>query len=472
MTRRHAERLSALDASFLGLEEPNARWHEGAVMVFDRGPLATPEGAVDVDKIKRLYESTFDRVERYRQRLARIPFFDHPVWVDDPSFNIRYHIRHVALPPPGDERQLKRMCGYLLSQPLDLARPLWEVWVVDGLEGDRFALVSKTHHCMVDGASGMSILAALLKPDADETLDEPAPWTPRAMPSGAELVAREATRRALAPLELLQPLRNPARALASAREVVGGIAEAARLGWTAASDTLFNPKQIGPHRRFDWADISLDEVKAVKNRLGGTVNDVVLATGAGAIGEFLRGRRAETRDLDFRALVPVSIRSENETRRLGNRVAMMMTELPVGERDARERLARTIETTVRLKQSKQAIGVAWLENLVDRVGGQLFLRLSRSATRSRPFNVAFTNVPGPPMHLYLLGARMTAMYPMIPLFSNQALGIAVVSYAGRCFWGFNSDWDTLPDLHDLVESVGVEFEALRKAAESVPAEGS
>jgi WS/DGAT/MGAT family acyltransferase len=467
-TRTHYERLSALDASFLDWDEPNARWHEGAVMVFERGPLGTPDGAVDADRIAQAYAASFDRVERYRQRIARIPFFDHPVWVDDPRFDVRYHIRHVALPPPGSERQLKRVCGYLLSQPLDLARPPWEVWVVDGLEDGGFALVTKTHHCMIDGASGMTLLAALLRAEPDATAEAPRPWTPRPPPSGAELVAGELARRLGAPLALAAPLRDPRRALRGARDVVQGIAEAARLGWSAASATVFNPEQIGPHRRFDWTVLPLDEIKAVKNRLGGTVNDVVLATAAGALGAFLRAHRTPMRNLDFRVLLPVSVRSEQETSRLGNRVAMMMAELPVGERDPRRRLARTVETTRRLKQSKQALGVRWLEEFFDLVGGRLFVELSRSATRSRPFNVALTNVPGPREPLYLLGARMRSILPMVPLFSNQALGVAVVSYAGRVFWGFNSDWDTLPDLHDLVDQVGVQFEELRKAAEQGP----
>jgi WS/DGAT/MGAT family acyltransferase len=460
----HYERLSALDASFLGLEEPNARWHEGAVMVFERGPLSTADGAVDVERIARHYASALDRVERYRQRLATIPFFDHPIWVDDPSFNLRFHVRHVALPRPGSERQLKRVCGYLLSQPLDLSRPLWEVWVVEGLEDDRFALVSKTHHCMVDGASGMSILAALLRPEPDDEIEEPRPWTPRPAPADARLVSDELARRLTAPLSLAKPLLDPMRALRSARDVATGILEAAQLGWSGASDTLFNPEKIGPHRRFDWAEMPLADVKEVKNRLQGTVNDVVLATAAGALGEFLRSHRTSTTDLDFRALVPVSLRSEKETRKLGNRVAMMMAELPVGESDPRERLARVVETTRKLKSSKQALGVGWLEDFADRVGGRFFQELSRTATRSRPFNVAVTNVPGPPMSLYMLGARMTGLYPMMPLFSNQALGIAVISYAGKVFWGFNSDWDSLPDLHDLVTGVGSDFEKLRKAA--------
>jgi len=464
MPRSHYERLNALDASFLELEEPNARWHEGAVMVFERGPLAAPEGGVDADRITRIYQALLDHVDRYRQKLAFVPWFDHPVWIDDPGFDIRYHIRHVSLPPPGDERTLKRVCGYLLSQPLDMAKPLWEVWIVDGLERDRFALVTKTHHCMVDGASGMSIMAALLKTEPDAAIPPASTWTPRPAPGGARLLAAELERRLTAPLELVKPLAHPRQALSDAWEVASGIAESARLGWRGVSDTIFNPEAIGPHRRFDWAAMSLDEVKEVKNRLGGTVNDVVLATAAGALGAFIRSHQGTTRDLDFRVLVPVNIRSAHETGRLGNRVAMMMADLPVGERDAGARYQQVVEATGRLKRSNQARGVQWLQDFSDRMGGRLFVELSRMATRVRPFNVAITNVPGPPMPLYLLGARLEAIYPMVPLFSNQALGIAVMSCDGRVLWGFNSDWDSLPDLHDLVDQVQVSFEELRKVA--------
>ena len=464
MARSHYERLNALDASFLGIEEPNARWHEGAVMVFERGPLAAEEGGVDAARISRYYEALLDKVDRYRQKLAWVPWFEHPVWVDDPSFNIRYHIRHISLPAPGDERTLKRVCGYLLSQPLDLAKPLWEVWIVDGLENDRFALVTKTHHCMVDGASGMSIMAALLKPHADESVPEAMDWEPRPAPSGTWLFAAELERRLTAPLDLIKPLRHPRQAFDDAREVISGVAESAKLGWKGVSDTIFNPDSIGPHRRFDWASMSLDEVKEVKNRMGGTVNDVVLAVAAGALGEFIRTHQGKTNEIDFRVLMPVNIRSENETRRLGNRVAMMMADLPVGERDAKLRYEQVVSATTQLKQSNQARGVQWLQDFSDRIGGRLFVELSRMVTRVRPFNVAITNVPGPPIPLYMLGGRLEAIYPMVPLFSNQALGIAVMSCDGKVLWGFNSDWDSLPDLHDLVDHVKVSFEDLRKAA--------
>jgi len=465
------ERLSALDASFLGFEERNARWHEAAVMVFDAAPLRNADGGLDFDRIVNNYEWSFEAVPRYRQRLAKVPLLDHPVWVDDPSFNVRYHIRQIALPQPADERILKRVCGYLLELPLDMEKPPWEVWVVDGLEHDQFAIVTKIHHCMADGISGLGIIQALLGLQPFHREGSPPSWAPRPAPGGLDLVKAELRRRLRAPLELLEPLRNPSEALGRAREVIDGLTEASKLGWTPASNTPFNPKSIGPHRRFDWTDLSLREIKHTKSRLGGTVNDVVLATAAGALGQFLREHRTATTNIDFRTLIPVSVRDKKE-KKLGNRVAMIMAELPVGEHDPVARLRRVIDTMQKLKSSKQALGVAWLEGLADKFGGRLFLELSRSATRNRPFNVAVTNVPGPQIPLYFLESKMTAIYPMMPLFPNQALAIAVLSYDGKVFWGFNSDWDALPDVHNLVEGVGAEFEELRAAAEAASSDVS
>ena len=463
MPESYYERLSALDASFLGFEERNARWHEAAVMVFDAKPLRNGGGGLDFERILNNYEWSFETVPRYRQRIAKVPFLDHPVWVDDPSFNVRYHIRQIALPQPADERILKRVCGYLLELPLDMEKPPWEVWIVDGLENDQFAIVTKIHHCMADGISGLGIIQTLLGVQPFARKGTPPAWTARPAPGGLELVRAEVNRRIRAPLELLTVLKSPDEALDNARDVLEGLIEASKLGWRPASNTPFNPKSIGPHRRFDWTGLSLARIKEAKARLGGTINDVVLATAAGALGHFLREHRTSTTNIDFRTLIPVSVRGKKE-KKLGNRVAMVMAKLPVGEHDPVARLQQVIETTKRLKGSKQALGIAWLEGLADKIGGRFFTELSRSATRSRPFNVAVTNVPGPQFPLYFLESKMNAIYPMMPLFPNQALAIAVLSYDGRVFWGFNSDWDALPDVHSLVEAIGEQFAKLHAAA--------
>ncbi len=465
MSHTFYERLSALDASFLGFEEQNTHWHEAAVMVFDAGPLRAGDGGLDFEKIVQNYEWCFDRVPRYRQRLVKIPLFDHPIWVDDASFNVRYHVRQIGLPQPADERVLKRVCGYLLELPLDIDKPPWEVWVVDGLENDRFALVTKIHHCMADGISGMRIIQTLLGRRPFERQARPRQWKPRPAPEPAELVATELVRRVQAPFQLFAPLRRPSAALQEARDVVQGLVEASKLGWRAASKTPFNPDSVGPHRRFDWTAVSMREIKDVRSGLGGTINDVVLTTAAGSFGRYLREHETTTDNIDFRTLIPVNVRKDKE-KDLGNRVAMIMAQLPVGERDPAARLARVIETTQKLKHSKQALGVSWLEGLADRIGGRFFAQLSRSATRNRPFNVVVTNVPGPSMPLYFLGSEMQAIYPMMPLFPNQALSLAVLSYAGKVFWGFNSDWDALPDVHNIVEGIGEQFRELHTAAQA------
>lgn len=463
MSDAYFERFSALDASFLGFEERNSYWHEAAVMVFDARPLRNGAGGLDFDRIVNNYEWSFDHVPRYRQRIAKVPFLDHPVWVDDPGFNVRYHIRQIALPQPADERVLKRVCGYLLELPLDMNKPPWEVWVIDGLPNDELAILIKIHHCMADGISGLGIIQTLLGAQPFSRKGVPPAWTARPAPRGLELLQAELNHRLRAPLELLAPLKDPTAALEGARDVVEGLVEASRLGWRPASNTPFNPKHIGPHRRFDWTHLSLKEIKETKVALGGTVNDVVLATAAGALGQFLREHRTATTDIDFRTLIPVNVREKKETQ-LGNRVAMIMAELPVGERDPRARLRKVIDTTTRLKCSKQALGVAWLESLADKIGGRFFVELSRSATRNRPFNVAVTNVPGPQFPLYFLESKMTGIYPMMPLFPNQALAIAVLSYDGRVFWGLNSDWDALPDVHNIVDGIGDQFRELHRSA--------
>ncbi|MGB5311239.1 MAG: wax ester/triacylglycerol synthase domain-containing protein, partial [Polyangiales bacterium] len=281
MPESYYERLSALDASFLGFEERNARWHEAAVMVFDAKPLRNGGGGLDFERILNNYEWSFETVPRYRQRIAKVPFLDHPVWVDDPSFNVRYHIRQIALPQPADERILKRVCGYLLELPLDMEKPPWEVWIVDGLENDQFAIVTKIHHCMADGISGLGIIQTLLGAQPFSRKGTPPTWTARPAPGGLELVRAEVNRRLRAPLELLAALKATDEALDNARDVLEGLIEASKLGWRPASNTPFNPKSIGPHRRFDWTGLSLSRIKEAKARLGGTINDVGLATAAG-----------------------------------------------------------------------------------------------------------------------------------------------------------------------------------------------
>jgi WS/DGAT/MGAT family acyltransferase len=290
---------------------------------------------------------------------------------------------------------------------------------------------------------------------------------PRPAPSPAELFASELARRASGVTGGLGALgraaRDPRGALASLRDAAEGVVEAVGAGLRPASPTPLNVA-IGPHRRFDWTRFDLAAVKEVKNRLGGTVNDVVLATVTGALRQFLGRRGEDVAQLDFRAMVPVNVRADQDVARMGNRVAMVVARLPLGERGARARLRRVIETTRALKASKQRKGVEVLEELADWTSTTLFAEFARMTAVSRPYNIVVTNVPGPQFGVDLLGAPMRAVYPLVPLYRNQALGIALFSYDGGLYWGFNADWDTVPDLHDLVGMTTTEFEKLCKAA--------
>lgn len=466
MPYSHYDRLSAVDSMFLELEEPRVHMHVGAVALFEAAPLTNDAGELDFERIYRTIDVALIESPRFRQRLRSIPLFDHPVWVDDESFNLRFHVRHTSLPKPGDLRQLKRQAGRIMSQKLDRSRPMWEMWVIEGVEGGRFAVIFKAHHCMVDGISGLDLLARVMRPDRDGSVEMPQGWIPRPPPSDTRLLGDELWRRASAPLSLARLTNKALQAgtremIANVRESLLGMGEFLGAGLTPTAETPLNP-EIGPHRRFDWAQLDMGAIKEVRQRLGGTLNDVVLATAAGAIGRFFRQRGVSPRDMLFRAQVPISIRNEAERGREGNRVIMLLAELPIDEEDPNQRLERVVQTTRRLKASRQRAGVELFEELSDNALSSLFLRIAQMAVRQRSFNIVITNVPGPPIPVYLLGARMLEIYPLVPLAVNQALGVALFSYDGSLYWGFNSDWDALPDLHDLVSGVVEEFESLHK----------
>ena len=473
MAYSHYERLSALDATFLAVEDDNAHMHVGAVALFDAAPLTGADGYIDMDRIRRVVEVGLHRVPRYQQRLSTIPLFGYPVWIDDEHFNLNYHLRHVRLPQPGSERLLKRLAGRVMSQQLDRGKPLWELWVVEGVEGNRVALITKAHHCMIDGVGSVELTGALMRmtPELERQMNDPPRWLPRPAPTPLQLVMGELGRRANEPLAALGAVRqaivDPRGTLNALSEAVLGVGEAIGAGLQPASPTPLNT-DIGPHRRFDWLDMSLAAVKDVKTRLGGTLNDVVLATVSGALGRFLHARGLQVEHLDFRAMIPVNVRSQADRESMGNRITMMVARLPLEERDPRLRLQRVSQTTRELKGSRQALGVQTLEEVSDWTLTTLFSAFVRLSTMSRPYNVVVTNVPGPQVPTYFLSAPTQAVYPLVPLNRGQALGIALFSYNGTLFWGFNADWDVVPDLHELVEAVKKEFESLCSAAAQGP----
>ncbi|MGD8316463.1 MAG: wax ester/triacylglycerol synthase family O-acyltransferase [Myxococcales bacterium] len=460
------ERLSALDAIFLDLESETVPMHVGAALIFDAKPLMLAHGGLDIDRITQYTLAALDTDPRYRQRLAWVPGFRHPVWVDDDRFNIHFHLRHTRLPLPGDERMLKRLVGRLFSQRLDRSRPLWEIWLVEGIENDQFALVAKAHHCMVDGVAGVGLLQALLQMGPPGPDREPKQWKPRPAPSAAQLLQSELGHR-------IDGLRKLSHFMPRIRKDMGGVAGVLRSGMKLGPKTEFTAADISPYRRFDWACFDIQEVKAIKNALGGTINDVVLATTTGAIRRFLEDRDIDVDAIDgFRSFLPVNTRKVGGGS-TGNQVAMLLAELPVAEPDPIERLKKVIEVTTTLKkESNQTAGAELLEDVANLTTKRLILGISRAAIRRRAYSIVVTNVPGPPFQLNLLGAPMKAIYPLVPIPPTQNLGVALFSYNGQLCWGFNADWERFPHVHEFVEHLEASFDEYRRLAASAPAEAA
>lgn len=466
MSASNYDRLSFLDNSFLLLETPTSPMHVTGTTTFAAGPLRTAAGGVDIGRIRDYVASRLHLIPRYRQRLAYVPIENHPVWVDDHHFNIHYHIRHAALPKPGDDRQLKHLTARVMAQYLDRRKPLWEIWIIEGLaDPEHFVMLSKVHHCMVDGVSSVDLLNVLLKPEPTDVCAPLPRWQPRPRPSRGQLLADAVGRYTRLPFELARGVpRSLDEARAVGTDIVAGghsLREAFR-GGGGISETPLNGR-IGPHRRVDCLTMDLDDVKRVKNRLGGTVNDLVLATVAGAVRRFLRRRRVDVKELDFRVMAPVSVRSDDERGTLGNRISAWMVPLPLGDADPVRRLDAIRVTTKRLKHSDQALSAAVLTQVGEWTPVALLSLGARLATRVLPFNLVVTNVPGPQQPLYLLGARMIDNFGFLPLVDSLGLGIVLFSYAGQLCWGFTADWDVMIDLDDFVADIAASFAELRDA---------
>ncbi len=452
------ERLSALDATFLDVEAETAPMHVGAALLFDAKPLTLEHGGLDIERLTRYTEAALDSIPRYRQRVEWVPGLSHPVWVDDERFNMHFHLRHTRLPMPGEERSLKRLVGRLFSQHLDRSRPLWEFWVVEGIENDMFALVVKVHHCMVDGVAGVELLQALLQimPNAEER--QPKEWKPRPMPGRVELMRSELKHR-------VDGLRELTHFMPRVRDNFQGLRRLLTSGMKPAPKTLFTERDISPYRRFDWTSFHLDEVKKIKDALGGTINDVVVATTTGAVRRFLIRRNEDVDAIEgFRTMLPVNTRKAGGPSG-GNHVAMLLADLPISQPDPTERLKEVIAITTQLKkESNQTGGAELIEEIADLTTKRIVSELYRAAMQLRTYNLVITNVPGPPLPLYLLGAQMKAIFPMVPLMRNQNLGIALFSYNGGLHWGFNADWESFPDVHEFVEDLETSFAEYQQLA--------
>jgi diacylglycerol O-acyltransferase / wax synthase len=461
------ERLSAQDNDFLLWESPTLPMHGVGVLVFDRGDLATPEGGIDFAAVRQAYAAVLHRVPRYRQKVTSIPGEERAVWVDDPNFSLDYHMRHTALPRPGSEAQLKTLVSRIMEHPLDRSRPLWETWVVEGLCGGRFAILNKAHHCLVDGASSNDILTQLFAADPDRVLPEAPRFVPRPPPTRSDLWWDAWRRRVGLPAAALRTARRfleeePDVAGAIARRA-GALAELARWKLVPASHTPLNGP-VGPHRTCDWLDLSLDDLRAIRKQCGVSINDVVLAIVNGAVREFMIARQVRPESLDFRVSAPVSMRGAADEGRLGNRVSSWILRLPLAEDEPLAALAAIHAQTQALKDSGQAIGVDLVNSLHEWVPIDI-----QSASKGTQ-NLLVTNVPGPPFPLYLLGARMRAIYVQAPLIQNVGMAIGVFSYDGRMFWGFDADYDRVPDLASFAGGIRRSFDRLAAAAGVTPSD--
>jgi len=471
MARYNYDRLSAQDNSFLLFETHNLPMHVSSTMVFDAGPLRTPEGGIDVEAIRRATAAVLHRIPRYRQKLHWVPLDRHAVWVDDPRFKLDFHLRHTALPKPGSEEQLKRLSARIMAQPLDHARPLWETWVVEGLGGgERFALITKVHHCMVDGASGVDLAHILLSPSLEVVQPASIPdFVPRPAPTSSQLFRDEATRRLGLPFQAIRQLREFARQTEDLREELRirgrALMRLAGTG-TRAQETPLNGR-VGPHRRFDWFDVPLDGLKALRRALGCTINDLVLTAVTGAVREYLLYRGVRPERTLFRVSAPVSVRSEQEKGRLGNRVSSWIVPLPIREADPRRQLQEILHQTQELKESRQALGVEMMMRVAEWTPSILLSLGARGV--SGPVNTIVTNVPGPQFPLYLCGARLRALYPQAPLLEGMGIAVGLISYDGRVHWGIISDPDLVPDADVFVDLIGRSLHRLADLAGLAPA---
>lgn len=462
------DRLSPLDASFLYLEGPRTPMHISSVAIYEGPP--PPD-----DELRAMLDRRLELVPRFRQRLGTVPFGQHrPAWVDDESFDLDAHLQHVSVPAKS-EGALLQLTGRILSTPLCRTRPLWEMWLITGLPRDRFAILSKTHHCLWDGVAGVDLHAVLLD-DSPVIRDEPParPFVPRAEPSGLGMLLGAARDRIRESVETMRSVadavRDPAQTVRSVTRLARDAGAFASSLLVSAPDSPLNGK-IGSRRRYAIGRSSLLEPKDLRHTLGASVNDVVLAAVAGGVRQWQIHRHIEP--YDVRVMVPVSVRGDHTD--LGNRVAMVVVDLPVTERTALMRLDRVHRVMERAKTSGHVAGGEALTRLSGFLPPAGVAAMTRAQSMTRPFNIVVTNIPGPQTPLYLLGRKLVELFPQAPLAAGQGVSIAALSYDGKLGWGLLGDHDLMPDLAVLARGVEASMDELCDAGSIdalVPAEPS
>ena len=461
------DRLTALDASFLHMERLEYPMHVGAVSIFEGGPFVDENGVFRIHEARELVESRLHLLPRFRRRLMQVPYDQgRPIWVDDDRFDLSYHVRLTALPRPGSWEQLVTLTTRVQETLLDRERPLWELWFVEGLEGGNVALLQKTHHALIDGVSGVDVATILLDLTPEHLPTEPRAWVPQRAPAPAQLLVDSLVERMTEPAEIVRTARRAVRGPRLALRQVSSLVRS--LNTLVTRDAIAPATSInvrtGRHRRLSVGRIPLDDVKRVRKTLGGTVNDVVLAGVGGAFHRFLGGRGDHTDGLRLRVLCPVSVRQEHEQGALGNKVSAMFVSLPVGAMDATERLAEIRRNTADLKERRQAVGADFLLGLTQYAAPTLMSLAARVVHRQPLINLICTNVPGPQVPLYLMGARMLEAFPIVPLTRNLSVVVAILSYDGTLHFGLFADRDACPDVERLAAALDDSFAELVKAA--------
>jgi diacylglycerol O-acyltransferase len=444
----HLDRLTSVDAGFLHMEEDGAHMHIGALGVFEGPPPSIAAFRSHID-------GRLPLLPRYRQRVQEMPFgTGRPVWVEDCTFRLDYHVRHTALPAPGSQRELLNLVDRVLGQRLDRSKPLWEMWLVEGLENGRWALIAKTHHAMIDGVSGVDLMTVLFDlerepvpaPPPEDWEAEPTPGRVGLLATGVKGAVRNVVELSTKGLSLAA---DPKQAVRSTADAVTALAEAAKPLVDAAPKTPLN-KKPGPHRLVAVVETELADYKAVKAAVGSaTVNDIVLTAVAGSLGRFLAERGMETDGLELRACVPVSLRPEAKKGALGNEIAIMNAPLPIGTKDPLERLAKVRQGMEHLKSGKQAQGAKVLTSLENALPPAVLARASRLGFSSRLYNLLVTNVPGPQIPIYLLGKQLEELVPLAFLAPEHTLAIGIMSYHGKVTYGLIADADNVPDVDRL-----------------------
>jgi WS/DGAT/MGAT family acyltransferase len=467
MARYSYERLSPEAARLLGDENSRRLGHAGATLIFDAGPLAYSHGGVDFSALRGAIASRIAQAPGYHRKLSRIPLENHPVWNDDDEFRLDYHVRHTSLPRPGSLQQLRKVAARIQAQRLDRSRPLWEYWIVEGLEGGRFALLTKTHYALIHD-TGVDALQLLLTPDANAAYENEVPFSPRPAPSGLELFYDEVISQARLPRrgwrmlrELFESDREAPRQLRERMD-----AAARLLGYSLASrHDLPMSGPAGPHRIVDYLKLPMDVTERVRRALGGSLLDVVVTTLAGAVGRYLSLHYMNPATLDFRVSTPVALDEDPS----GGSIGEWIFELPIWESDATKRFKRVQQI---LRAEHELVPAARSRDLFpvdDLAQSSLPAATARVLASPSPVPVRIGVLPGPPQPLYLRGAKLEECYGHIPLSGRAGLGVSVFSYEGQLCWGLNADYDRMPDLSRFSEALRQSFRELERVADERPA---